>query len=59
MNTNMLMNKLTREADELARQWNKTKDPSIGDQWFKLIRTRVPVPVEKEHMYTLGKIYTD
>jgi hypothetical protein len=53
------MNKLTREADELARQWNKTKDPSIRDQWFKLIRTQVPAPVEKEHMNTLGKIYTD
>lgn len=59
MSTNMLMNKLTREADELARQWNKTKDPSIRDQWFKLIRTQVPAPVEKEHMNTLGKIYTD
>jgi hypothetical protein len=32
------MEKISREADELARQYNKTKDPGIRDQWYELIR---------------------
>jgi len=64
MSKNMLMNKLTKEADELAIQWNKTKDPGIRDQWYKLLRTQVPVsqedlPVEKAYTYTSDKTYTD
>ena len=30
---------LTDKADELARQWEKSRDPGIRDQWFKLIRS--------------------
>ena len=56
---NAILRNITVKADELARQYNKTKDPSIRDQWFKLIRTQVPVPeylqVEKEHTYILDK----
>ena len=56
---NAILKNITDKADELARQYNKTKDPSIRDQWFKLIRTQVPVPeylqVEKEHKYILDK----
>ena len=55
---NAILKNITDKADELARQYNKTKDPGIRDQWFKLIRTQVPAPVEKEHTYILGKIYT-
>ena len=55
---NAILKNITDKADELARQYNKTKDPGIKDQWFKLIRTQVPAPVEKEHTYILGKIYT-
>ena len=55
---NAILKNITDKADELARQYNKTKDPGIRDQWFKLIRTQVPVPVEKEHTYILDKIYT-
>ena len=54
---NLVLDKITREADELARQWNKNKDPGIRDQWFKLIKTQVPVLVEKEHKYILDKTY--
>jgi hypothetical protein len=36
------MRKITIEADELARQWNKTRDPSIRDQWFKKV-SQVPL----------------
>ena len=56
---NAILRNITNKADELARQYNKTKDPSIRDQWFKLIRTQVPVPeylqVEKDYMCTLDK----
>ena len=52
---NAILKKITDKADELARQYNKTKDPGIRDQWFKLIRTQVPAPVEKEHTYILDK----
>ena len=56
---NAILKNITDKADELARQYNKTKDPGIRDQWFKLIRTQVPVPeylqVEKEHKYILDK----
>ena len=55
---NEILKNITDKADELAKQYNKTKDPGIRDQWFKLIRTQVPAPVEKEHTYILGKIYT-
>jgi hypothetical protein len=32
------MRVLTNKADELARQYNKTKDPGLRDQWFKLLK---------------------
>ena len=61
---NAILKNITDKADELAKQYNKTKDPGIRDQWFKLLRTQVPVPqedlpVEKAYMYTLDKTYTD
>ena len=37
--TDFLMKKITLEADELARQYNKTKDPGLRDQWFELLKT--------------------
>ena len=44
----MIINKLTKEADELARQYNKTKDPGIRDQWYqKLKEIAVHIPKEK------------
>jgi len=56
---NAILKNITVKADELARQYNKTKDPGIRDQWFKLLRTEVPVPeylqVEKDYMCTLDK----
>ena len=35
---NAVLRNITVRADELARQYNKTKDPSIRDQWFKLLK---------------------
>jgi len=36
---NSLIRVITNKADELARQYNKTKDPGIRDQWYKLLKT--------------------
>ena len=35
---NFAMEKISREADEIARQYNKTKDPGLRDQWYELIK---------------------
>jgi hypothetical protein len=35
---NFVMEKISREADELARQYNRSKDPGIRDQWYELLR---------------------
>ena len=32
------MRVITNKADELARQYNKTKDPDLKDQWYKLLK---------------------
>jgi hypothetical protein len=48
MSRNMVINKLTKEADELAIQWNKTKDTGIRDQWYKKLKEiSVHIPKEK------------
>ena len=60
---NAILKNITDRADELAKQYNKTKDPGIRDQWYKLLRTEVPIPdylqPEQERTYTLDKTYTD
>ena len=33
-----IIRKITIEADILAKQWNKTKDPGLRDQWYKLLK---------------------
>ena len=38
MSRQMVIDRISREADELARQYNKTKDPGIRDQWYKLLK---------------------
>ena len=34
---------VTNKADELAREYNRTKDPKIKEEWYKLIKS-LPVP---------------
>jgi len=34
----MELEKISREADELARQYNKSKDSGLRDQWYELIK---------------------
>ena len=32
------MVKLTKDLDEIANKYNKTKDPKYKDQWYKLVK---------------------
>ena len=34
---------VTNKADELAKKYNKTKDPKIKEEWYKLIKS-LPAP---------------
>ena len=34
---------ITNKADELAREYNRTKDEKIKQEWYKLIKS-LPVP---------------
>ena len=38
MSKYVVLEKISKKADELARQYNKTKDPGIRAQWFKLLK---------------------
>jgi len=35
---NVVIKNITDKADELARQYNKTKDPRIKDLWYQKIK---------------------
>jgi len=35
---NVILKNITDKADKLANQYNKTKDPGLRDQWYKLLR---------------------
>jgi hypothetical protein len=49
MSKNLVLDKITREANELARQWNKTKDSGIRDQWYKTVKEAAKhAPEEQE-----------
>jgi len=37
MSKQMVLERITREANKIAIEYNKTKDPGLRDQWFKLI----------------------
>ena len=38
MSRQMVIDKITKEADKIAIEYNKTKDPGLRDQWYKLIK---------------------
>ena len=44
----MLLEKISREADELARQYNRTKDSGIRNQWYQLVKTVSQYPEPRE-----------
>jgi hypothetical protein len=36
---NVILKNISDKADKLANQYNKTKDPGLRDQWYKLLKT--------------------
>ena len=48
----MELEQISREADELARQYNKTKDSGLRDQWYELIKKVSQVSVEEPLDYS-------
>ena len=40
---NVVIKNITDKADELARLYNKTKDPKYTEKWYKLIKS-LPLP---------------
>ena len=45
MNERIIRN-ITARADALAVEYNKTKDPGLRDQWFKLIRQLAKLQIQ-------------
>ena len=45
---NVILKNITDKADELANEYNKTRDPGIRDQWFKLVKTVSQYPEPRE-----------
>ena len=54
----VILKNITDKADELANEYNKTRDPGIRDQWYKLIKTvsQVPSVSEEERLSSRKKI---
>ena len=40
--------KLTIELDQLANEWNRTRDPGLRDQWFKKVSQVPPASALEE-----------
>jgi hypothetical protein len=38
MSRQMVIERISKEADKLAIEYNKTKDPGIREQWYKLLK---------------------
>ena len=50
-----IIRKITIEADILANQYNKTKDPGLRDQWFKKV-SQVSQVLKEEQLSSHKKI---
>jgi len=37
MSKQMVIDKITKKANKIAIEYNKTKDSGLRDQWFKLV----------------------
>ena len=38
MSRQTVIDRISREADKIAIEYNKTKDPGLRDQWYKLLK---------------------
>ena len=51
---NAILKNITVKADELANQYNKTKDPGIRDQWYKIVKEAAKHAPEEEEGYRIN-----
>ena len=54
-----VLRNITVKADELANEYNRTRDPGIRNQWYKLIKTVSqvqPLVLEEERQFSRKKI---
>ena len=52
MSRQMVIEKISREADKLAIQYNKTKDPGLREQWFNLLKQIPQEPLDYQSSRT-------
>ena len=48
----MVVDKITKEADKIAIEYNKTKDPGLRDQWYQLLKQVPQEPSDYPSSYT-------
>ena len=46
MSRQMVIDKITKEADKIAIEYNKTKDSGLRDQWFNLLKQIPQEPLD-------------
>ena len=52
MSRQMVIERISREADKIAIEYNKTKDPGLRDQWYKLLKQVPQEPLELSPSHT-------
>ena len=52
MSRQMVIERISREADKIAIEYNKTKDPGLRDQWYKLLNQVPQEPLELPPSHT-------
>ena len=52
MSRQMVINKITKEADKIAIEYNKTKDPGLREQWYKLLKQVPQEPLDYQSSRT-------
>ena len=46
MSRQMVVDKITKEANKIAIEYNKTKDPGLREQWYKLLKQVPQEPLD-------------
>ena len=47
---NVILKNITDKADELARLYNKTKDPKYKEKWYKILKE---IPIDNNYNYPI------
>jgi|TARA_A100001388_G_C28747228_1_gene490167 hypothetical protein len=47
---NVILKNITDKADELAREYNRTKDPKYKEEWYKILKE---IPIDNNYNYPI------